>query len=339
MFFEKIIAERKLVIKKTISFLSAKYAVFIQKREMRGGGIVIEMKDNNILIVAHGDLDGITSAALLAEQLGISVEEVQVTFTQPFLVDKVKIADDMESVYVVDIAINNRNPEMTEQFIAQLGDKLVMWYDHHEGWPMYINNEGRFAIHPTHKACAVYLGRRSGSVRVQDAIVADTREGELSETGTLIANAIKANMADDEIRLTAVKLLMNDKEQLPALQEAAKKYEAIQEETAWLATAYAINGNVAIVDIPGEYFRTYGTEAPVGHDYDLTQLLLAGQKLATFAVAKTINPLTSEEMVTIATQSGINLVKLFGLPSGAPFRVSLPANRLEEVVEKLHSLE
>ena len=63
--------------------------------------------------------------------------------------------------------------------------------------------------------------------------------------------------------------------------------------------------------------------------------MLAGQKLATFAVVKTINPETGEKMVTIATKSDTNLVELFGLGSGAKFRVSLPVDRLNEVLEKI----
>lgn len=293
------------------------------------------MKDN-VLIVAHGDLDGIVSAALLAEQLGISAEEVQVIFTQPFLVDKVEIPDGIESVYVVDIAVNNRNPEMTKRFIADLGDRLVMWYDHHQGWADY--DIDRFSIHPDQPACAVWLARRSGSQRVLDAIAADTREGKLSETGTLIEQAIKSDMSNDQIRKWAVKLLMGAEEYLYPLKGAERAYALIMNETVRLATGYVTDpqNKTPFKTIPAKIAFVDSTDS--NHKYDLTQLLLAGQKLADFAVVKTINPQTREEMVTVATKTKVNLVELFGLPSGATFRVSLPVNRLEEVVEKLHSL-
>ena len=295
------------------------------------------------MIVAHGDLDGIVSATLVAEQLDISVEELKVVFTQPFLLDKIDISDDIEKVYVVDIAINNRDPQMTEQFIEQLGDRLVRWIDHHQGWSKA--DDKRFIIYPTAPACATILG--SGMPPriahlyqfVFDAVAADTREGELSEVGQLIEKACKADLRNDNVRVAAVKWLLGDEQQKPLLEETAQKYAAIQEETEWLATAYVHDGNVAVVDVPKEYFRTYGAVAPEGHDFDLTQLLLAGQRLATFAVAKVIDSRSGEEMVTIATKSGVNLVELFELPSGAPFRVTLPVERLEEAVEKIHSLD
>jgi len=325
-------------------------------------------KDKDILVIAHGDFDGIASVVLLLKRLDISVEKVEIVFTQPFLVDKVKIPDDIEKVYVVDLAANNRNPEMTERFIESLGDRLVEWCDHHEGWSK--KDDDRFVIHPTAPACAVILG--SGmpprisylQETVNDAIAADTRKGEMSETGQLIERAVKSDMGNDALRVAAVWLLMGDESQRPILETAAKAYAAIVAETQRLAGFYHIDGSeirifgtrnfitedeevagrdypgkVAVVDVPDTYAREYGQELPPGHDYDLTQLLLAGQELASFAVVKTVSPHTGEEMVTIATKSKTNLVELFGLPSGAPFRVSLPADRLEDVVEKLHNLE
>ena len=306
-----------------------------------------------ILIIAHGDLDGITSVALLAEKLGIAPEYVQVIFTQPFLVDKVKIPDEVEQVYVVDIAINNKDPEMTMNFIAKLGSKLVYWFDHHKGWLKSMTYH--FVIDDTVPACAVMFGIPPTDIRVYNACVADTRDGTLQLEGALIDEAIKSDMRNDEIRLAATKLLMGDESQRSGLETAAKAYAAIQAETEQLADFYEVDGDIAI-----QYTRNQEdlleTEKVTGvdylgqvavvdvldhqtpdHDYDLTQLLLKGQELADFAVAKTISP-DDREMVTVATKSGVNLVELFELPSGAPSRVSLPVNRLEEVVEKLRNL-
>ena len=295
--------------------------------------------NNKILIVAHGDLDGITSAALLAEQLGIEYEDLNVVFTQPFLVDKIVIPDEIEKVYVVDIAINNRDPGMTHKFIADLGDKLVRWYDHHEGWSENVMIGGvdfdrdvsdmkyyNFIIDPTMSACAELLGNECDK-RVRDAIIADTREGKLSLTGQLIERAVKSDMSNDTIRMWAVKLLMGDEDFRQSLEAAEQAYQLVETETDRLSQHYEVKGNVACVD---------ATES--NHAYDLTQFLLAGQELATFAVVKTVNPVTNEEMVTVATNSKTNLVILFGLPSGAPFRVSLPVARLEEVLRKLEAV-
>ena len=165
-------------------------------------------------------------------------------------------------------------------------------------------------------------------------------------------------MSNDTIRMWAVKLLMGDETYRHPLEGAARAYQLVENETYRLECLYVVDGvpytrtpdetygeeprpgrdfkgTIAFVDVSDTYAREYGQEQPPGRNYNLTQLLLAGQELAIFAVAKTVNPATTEEMVTIATKSKTNLVELFGLVSGAPFRVTLPASRLEEVIEKL----
>jgi len=319
---------------------------------------------NGKFIIAHGDLDGETSAALLAEKHGIETEDLNVVFTQPFLVDQVVIPDEVDQVYVVDIAINNRDPAMTEKFIANLGAKLVRWYDHHEGWPEHVVMGGvdferdvsdmkyyDFIINTKVKACAILLSEYF-DIRVMDAIVADTREGELSHTGQLIERAVKSDMSNDQIRTWAVKLLMGDETYRHPLEGAARAYQLVENETYRLECEYRVNKTrgdsietqmwyrdqecpVAGCDNKGVFAFVDATKS--NHQYDLTQLLLKGQELATFAIVKTINP-NDEEMVTVATKSKTNLVELFDLKSGALFRVTLPAARLEEVIDKLNEV-
>ena len=49
-----------------------------------------------LLVVAHGDLDGIVSAVLVAstEQWSENPLSAEVVFVQPFTLDKVEVADD-----------------------------------------------------------------------------------------------------------------------------------------------------------------------------------------------------------------------------------------------------
>lgn len=285
-----------------------------------------QQKIEKTVIVAHGDFDGIASAVLLAEQLGIPSREheMDVIFTQPFLVDKVKIADDIDSVYVVDIAMNNRDPEMTTNFIQFLGTRLKGWYDHHAGWSGVFGDEmpfeDNFVIDETAPSCAAIIG--GNPQLVADANATDTRQGKLSEQATLIERACRADMRDDSIKEDAVAWLLGDWGAKFFLEDAAAKYAEIQRETERLATTYEVDGNIATVD----------ARFVLAESFDLTQLLLAGQKIATFAATTHTDPRTGEEMVTVATQwREMNLVELFGLPSGASFRVTLPIARLEEV--------
>lgn len=286
---------------------------------------VLAEKERRLLIVAHGDLDGIISAVLVG--LECLSRDIRIDFAQPFTVDKVEIPDDVDEVVVVDLAINNRDPLMTMSFINRLGDKLLSWTDHHQGWePFDVDQDhyDRFEIDPKAPSCASMLGSRG--TLVEDATAADTRQGKLSWRADLIERATKANLSDNSVREAAFWWLLGDEGQFPILEKAARKYAAIQEETERLSATYQVTGQVALVDA-----RSAG-------QYDLTQLLLAGQKLAPFAVAQTVNP-SGEEGLTIATsRKDVSLVELFGLGSGAPFRVSISADRLEEALEKLSSL-
>ncbi len=287
---------------------------------------------NKRLFIGHGDFDGVASAALKGKQLGISAEEIRVIFTQPFLVGKLIIPDDIEEIYVVDIAPNKDNIQMTKSFIEALGERLKVWYDHHIGWNTpetsgLTTAQGGKVVAQTARACAAMLGPSSDEL-VQDAIIADTREGQLSPRGLLIEQACKANIQDDSIRVAAVKLLLGDESQKAVLEKAALKYVAIQRETERLVATYAITGKVAVIDTRDK--SVYGS-------FDMTQLLLAGQKKAPFAVALFTDPKKKENRVIVATQSGKNLVELFGLSSGAPFRIDLEVARLPEILEKLNT--
>jgi hypothetical protein len=279
-------------------------------------------------IVAHGDLDGIISAALLARRHGWSPDEVKVTFTQPFLVDRVAVGEDDE-VYVVDLAVNNRDPRMTRDFITRLGGRLVAWYDHHIGWGNEFKDgrDLRFVIAEGYPSCAFLVG--GSSSLVADANAADTRKGLLSDRGILIENATKADLSDDRTRDAAFRWLLGDESARAVLEDAARRYAEVMAETERLASGYRVDGCVAVVDARES-----------NHRYDLTQLLLAGQKKARFAVVLVKDPRDGSKRVTVATgDRSVNLVEVFGLPSGAPFRVNLPVERYEEAVARLNCLQ
>jgi len=275
------------------------------------------------LLVAHGDLDGMISAVCTIQRYELALDETEIVFVQPFTVDKVEITEEVEKVIVVDVAVNNRDLEMTKNFIHRLGKRLVVWVDHHDGWSTEITgNNSAFVVIAGAKSCAGIIG--SDLQLMADADVADTRQGELSPRAQIIEQAMKANMADDNIRQMAVEWLLGNEQVREGLETAAKKYAEIQAETERLVATYRVTGNVALVDARQS-----------NHQYDLTQLLLAGQKMAQFAVALTVHPKGGEGLTIATSRKDVNLVELLSLGSGAPFRVSLPAKRLEEALAKL----
>ena len=280
------------------------------------------------LLVCHGDLDGIISAVCAIQYFELALGETEITFVQPFTVDKVAVSDEVEKVFVIDVAVNNRDPEMTKNFLRRIGDRLVRWIDHHQGWSADLTGYSpAFLIIPKARSCASILYNGVNADLVDDAEVADTRSGRLSWRAQLIEQATKANMADDNIRLMAVKWLLGDESAREGLEVAAKKYAEIQAETKRLAATFRVTGKVALVDARESTYQ-----------YDLTQLLLAGQKLAPFAVVVTVHPQQGEGLTIATSRKDVNLVELFDLGSGAPFRVSLPIKRLDEALAKLKKL-
>jgi hypothetical protein len=312
-----------------------------------------EEQKKSVLVVAHGDLDGIVSAVLIVKDWGLQMETTEIKFTQPFLVDKVEVAETVEQVFVVDIAVNNRDLEMTKKFIERIGDKLVVWHDHHKGWGDNDNNDSRFFIDEEARSCAeqirdplVIAMMDAGEVNqwVTDANAADTRQGKLSPRGRFIEEAMKANMSDDSVREAAVRWIVNgcavdrktaegikEDEDYEKLRKAQGKYQKVQEITEKLAERYKVCDNgVAVVDV-----------SAVEEDYDRTQLLLKGEQMSPTKTAVLLgkNP-EGEEVITVATMDkSKNLVNLFGLPSGAPFRVSLPVASGWTVKKVLNRLE
>lgn len=275
-------------------------------------------KFKTIDIVAHGDYDGIASAVEALGSVGIEAIPGRIYFAQPFALPPTPMIGS-SPIIVVDIAPNNRDINMTRDFIAGLGDRLLGWYDHHQGWDqMGVENNPRFHIDATAPACAAMFG--GTNQMVLDAIAADTRKGEMSAEGQYIEAALKANLSNITRRAAFSWLYRGDRESYEDMTGAAAKYPAVLETTKSLVSKYEIQGSVALVDARESI-----------HEYEPTVLLSSGRKLARFAVVLTVE----EGLVVTTDDESVNLVNMFGLHSGAPFRITLPIERLGEVMEKL----
>jgi hypothetical protein len=203
--------------------------------------IMTNMKTETTLIIAHGDLDGVISAALLAAKFGLESGTFELVFAQPFLLDKVQIPATVDNIYVVDIALNNRAPEMTLGFIKKHSAHLVKWYDHHQGWPAELAEQsGKFVINSKARSCAEVVG--GDAAFIGDAVAADTRSGKLSARGELLERALKADMKDDAIKRAAVAMLMGDESGKEEIFCAAEKYSALETAADKIAAGYRIIG-------------------------------------------------------------------------------------------------
>jgi hypothetical protein len=157
-----------------------------------------------------------------------------------------------------------------------------------------------------------------------DARAVDTRQGEPSPTGRLIDEALRAHFRDEALKHRVVRYLvggLRDREHRAVIEQAARDFAAMQEESRRLAEGMQRRGHVVIIDAG----RAKGR-------YDKTALLLFGQEQAPVAIVR------DSGMVTLAAEfsSGINFVELLGLGGGMPTRVSIPESRLDEAVERIN---
>jgi hypothetical protein len=246
----------------------------------------------------------------------------------------------------------------TKPFIDGLGSRLAIWIDHHdhEMHPAFANDP-RFVLRTKaeHGACPEMItperveaagaidsicchtdfdglcaaakwirgGVEPYSGADDDARAIDTRLGEASERARVIDRALRARPRDDALRGLVVRFLANgagDRDLHRAIEEAAEALRPREESARRIAEAFEVQGDVALVRVPAG-------AAP----YDKTLLLMLGQERARVSVV------CDRDTVSAAARfdSGVDLVSLFALEGGMPTVVSLPMERLDEVLQKL----
>jgi hypothetical protein len=158
-----------------------------------------------------------------------------------------------------------------------------------------------------------------------DARAIDTRIGVPSERALVIDRALRARPRDDGLKGLAVRFLATgatDMVLFGTIREAAEEIRAMEEQARTLSRGYVIEGDVAVVDARGAKSQ-----------YDKTLLLLLGQERARISVVH------DETTVTAAARfdSGVDLLAILGLEGGMPTRVSLPKDRLDDVLARLRA--
>jgi hypothetical protein len=282
-------------------------------------------------VVSHGDLDGIISAATISINYNISPENI--IFTQPFLLDKITIPEDTKEIYVVDIAVNNRNPNMTKEFIERYRDKIKLWIDHHEGYQLLKDWLGEERIIAGDSPSCPQLMRESGFAVPEEWVAAANAadrptEYEETELCKFLNRALKYSiLSEDEelkemIMKTIVRYLVksykneNYSEEERLLEEYGKLYEEIEENT--------IESAGEIQELSGFKYKVGYIKLERDKKVDITKLFMLAYKQYDIVIIQKYTK-EDEEITLIGTKlKEINLVQIFNLKSGAPFRISLP---------------
>ncbi|MCY1062620.1 hypothetical protein [Nannocystis sp. SCPEA4] len=267
-------------------------------------------------------------------------------------------------VVVLDVAfaaegIGSGFEKITGKFLTGLGARLARWVDHHDHERhAQFRGDRRFVLHTKaeHGACPEIITpemvQETGPVDTivahfdldglysaakwllggvepypgadADARAVDTRIGEPGPIGALVDRALRAHYEDTVLLIKIVRWLVAGMPRGPeqeAIAAAAADFDAMAAEAAALARAYVVEDDVALVRVPANQ-----------RPFDKTELLLLGQERARVAVVvdgQTVN-------IAAGFDSGLDFVALLGLGGGMPTRVSVPASRLADTLDKIH---
>ena len=157
-----------------------------------------------------------------------------------------------------------------------------------------------------------------------DARAVDTRVGAPGPVAVRIDRALRARSRDDQLKRSVVQFLVGGLQpgvHDQVIGEAAAEFERRDQATRELAQRFTIRGRVAVVD-------TAGSQGA----FDKTDLLLAGQARAPVSIVRDSGMLT----IAAAFDSGWDFVELFGIGGGMPTRVTIPEQRLDDVIARIN---
>jgi hypothetical protein len=158
-----------------------------------------------------------------------------------------------------------------------------------------------------------------------DARAVDTRIGVPSPRAQLIDKALRVHYDDPVLKQRIVHWLcrgMRPGVEQDAIHAAAADFDQRAVQAERLAERYEILDDVALLHVPAD--------AP---HFDKTELLLVGQRRATVAVV--VDGVTVN--IAASFESGLNFITLLGLGGGMPTRVSVPVQRLDDVLRKIRA--
>ena len=166
-------------------------------------------------IIAVGSVDGVLTAAALIRWLG----DAEIIFTQAFKVQETLVSiQSGDRVWLVDLAVNNRNPKYTSDFVKgvnERGAKIVAIADEHgaDAWYGIAGIDwDEVQVHPLDRSekypssGAVLRAHMESSPRWDDYCTKLTQYADLADKGQfiglgeLVNKAVKADIKDQNRR-------------------------------------------------------------------------------------------------------------------------------------------
>ena len=290
---------------------------------------------NNAIIISHGDLDGVVSAVMLNQIIRSEFDNIEVIWSQPYWIADTRYTGDLsmyDSIYISDIALNNRNIGSVMKFIQKYKGRII-WYDHHFGWSRYnICRTAQFKMYVDERAKSCVEVIRKVHPKIQylekvNGLIKLAHETDQGRTNNLFHKALKINPKNNESRYeifrygTSINGGELERQALVSLKIKATKYSTVMmpnTETVLREDSKKV-GNVMFIDIRNR------KRFPI----DKTLLFFKAYVTCPHVVLR-FHSKSNEECLTVATKTNINLVKRFKLPSGQAYRITLFKPKLND---------
>ncbi|HID90946.1 TPA: hypothetical protein EYP44_03195 [Candidatus Bathyarchaeota archaeon] len=246
-----------------------------------------------MLVIAHGDLDGICSVAILLKRH----PNAKVIFAEPRNLSEVLAnVRRPELLYILDIAAMDPNVVTELKRLDDSGTKIV-YLDHHSESEVVRGHVKELildTLSSTAQICYKYVGigfELADLGAVSDRLMMIPKLASMART---ISTALRYDVRDDEFRLRLARHLSN-KVSVP--EEAAVKAAKVMEMTRGLMrlakeNVVAVSENVAVIDFTGHDI--------MGHAGYLAQRLANRWRKAIFVIFRANDSI----IVTVRRQHG-----------------------------------
>ncbi len=267
------------------------------------------------LVVAVGSVDGVLTTAALLRAI-VADEKVEIVFTQAFTVDKLPVASwaGRHTVFI-DLAVNNRSPEMTCTFVQAFmdgGNKLVAVIDEHnrEDWRVVLGNFDGLVIEPQSQNAGDDAPKSSGELfrcalaaaevdvdrhTLELLVAADAgdRMDFSSHFGGLVNKSVKSAIADDSRRVYLARHFAKNHQPDETIAGWMREYEEILKNHEEILKA--------AIDLGDGFVRVTTT----GRKVDVTTLMAQLYKQGRIVVVQGVAFVPSEkrafELVSLGT--------------------------------------
>jgi len=297
--------------------------------------LIPKLPYDNVLILCHGDLDGIGSGLAIYDIIRHNAKNVEKLFTLPHRIGEHTHTDVYDLIILADIAINNRSVEMAFNFIKKNHHKML-WIDHHY---LSRNLKNRIKEYPhvlieRRKSCIQFIRELFPNFRWSKKVATMMDFGHLTDQGygsNIYNKALKVNLraeeTRDEIWRWAVKLRGGEEERwcYERLEYKERRYIDLETNSQNAIDKLGLFHNkIAIVDIINYSESTVDkTLIPFllydKYDVVVTKYLEKKRKEDRNDKRKLREYLT----ISVAPKCRLNLLKVFNLESGAEFRITI----------------